>query len=441
MKHIPIVILLIVGITVRVLYGLTKPTPIVAPDTYGYYLIGQRIVHKTVPVFNDERTPVYPLFLSAVMFIRGSFNAPILSPDFYKGASAVTVVQALLGIIGYLLLFKLIYELTHEKTLSLLLTIILSLNTLHFGWEHVLTAESMTFFWLSLLLYVCMVYLKKPTHSTLLILIFLFIVGFLLKPLFIGLPLFIVPILTWKRGMTKMFAVSTAVLFLYGFIPMTYIKTNVQRKNYYGINHVSDVNLLGKILEYRIPVSLTTTYSKLASAIGSYQQMTRNPDPYAFLSWYEPNLLTGDTEKRTLNELRSVTIQTIQSNLVPYGIYSIGQIPRILARSPDSYAAVSRGEKGFAMWNVLQMLFRAAQYISFLMIVCFLHAMYIFIKSRRRQSALMLLVCAVFFYQLMMVSLFAFTAEEYGRLMSPMMPFVYGIIVSWIYTNIYAKNT
>lgn len=111
----------------------------------------------------------------------------------------IILLQSLFGIIGLLVLYKTLIMAGVSTIASYIYTLFISFNILVFGWERILMTEGLSTFWLIIVLFMIVKILKKDKIIYFLHLLLIFIIGFLLKPFYVFLPLLIVPIVYYSR--------------------------------------------------------------------------------------------------------------------------------------------------------------------------------------------------------------------------------------------------
>lgn len=465
----------LLSLVIRLAYVRTYQ-PQILPDTYGYYLIGQRITSGQLPIFNPQRTPGYPLFLQVTYAMTGAQKSEINSVGFWRGAGITTFIQSALSALGVTLLTWLFYQLTKysgialERTNShsreiprqarddnfifiIILNLLLASNILTFSWDSLLVVESLSTSWLALSSIWLFITLIKPTKFKILTLIIFGWLGFLLKPVFLGLPIiwfflhglsFRVPMLIGARNLIHQWislpagrqvtlhipkfemTLSKSIL-IFILLPLFYILINWQTVNYPGINHVQDINLLGRVIKDKLgPKAGEKIAPELTKKLSEYQNGDNPKDPYTFLQSADPTLLTDDTRQADRNRLKPWVNTIILSNLPQYVWGVIKDLPTALY----SYQ-MEKYELGIMNYGFISSFHKTL--ITILTPIILLLIFPAFNNWRKKismETSIILILHLTIWY--MLVATVAFGYGEYARLLTPIQPVVYFLGVWWV---------
>src|SRR3989338_10370996 len=129
---------------------------VTTPDSDGYYKLERKLTGGKILnlVFNDERTPLYLVFLHFGMSLTGNNNPDYQSREFYRGAYFITSLQTIFGILSILLIYITLMKLKVNPQKALFFSLFSSLNIMIFSWEKILLTESLTIFLLILIFYI-----------------------------------------------------------------------------------------------------------------------------------------------------------------------------------------------------------------------------------------------------------------------------------------------
>jgi len=421
-RNQPIITVLLLCLAIRIIYREYSPDAVVTPDSFGYYDIGRKMLSESFwPNFvNDHRTPLYPLFLNVLMAASGNIGAAVGSAQFMKGATFITIVQSVIALTGLYLLYKTALILKIEKRYASLFTLFISLNHLLFAWEGVLLTESLVIFWIILTTYILLIALKKIGSSVMVILLLLFIAGFLLKPAYLAFPLVTLPIIAFthqKKGILMPIVVS---LLLFLAVPFAYIKGNEALHNYSGVNHITDINLMGRILQYNLPVEAGRDVTFFYGAVRDYRAIGGDPMPYRFLEYYDPQIY--DKPER-LNDLQRFTRAVVLDNLPRFITLGVAEIPKRMLEPNDLIAENPEAPFLLTLFNGLRSFYTAAQYLTLLVLPLFFLVLFRFFRKPSFPTAATMIIGVIALYQII-VSVF-FGYSEFGRLISVVQPQLY----------------
>ena len=416
-------LIVITASVIRYIYSVYHPTITVASDTFGYYEIGNRILMENISnlFFNDERTPIYPLFLASIMKLQGFPTAVVLSDEFYTGARLIVFIQHIIGILSLILMFFILRLLKVKSKYAFLLTIIISINPMVFFWEKVLVTETLTTFFLLLTLYIFLKGLETGKTVYFILLLSSLIFGFLLKPFYLFLPLFLLPVIPLYKNMKKSFMLFISITLVFLLIPLIYIRQNKINYQYNGINRSGDINLLGKILKYNLPVERAIRIEYFYENVKNYRTINGNSMPYRFLEFYEPRIYDDDN-KKLMNLLPEFNFKVITGNLPEFVIKSLQELPQALSEKSEMITPTG-SDKLSVFFILLFNIYNKLQYLFFLVFAFFPLSMLLFSKKRKFKNTSVFLLGVISVYQIFF-SLFL-SYGEFGRLIAPAQPVIY----------------
>lgn len=426
-------IILAISIAIRVLYIGHAPGVILSHDSYSYYSSGNRIFETGIPG-DDARTPVYPFLMAGMARLFGGGHQPeLFSAPFLKGMHLLIFLQSLSGLMVVIFLNRLAKKLHISSIPRYLLLLIAGTNIMLFANERMILAEACATAWLvgiTLYLYSPP---EKPGWLWFFALALLYMVGVFLKPVYMFFPLATIPIVCWLHLNKRFLIGSAAVLTVFFISIVCYIRMNAMWYGYPGISHTGDINLLGKILLFNLPVDAAKqTMPELSLAIESYRQSGREPQPYYFLEYYDREIYGEHKEK--LNELSRFNRMVVLSSFPQYAMQSFGQIPMALTQTNQVVLLMDSGHGALAQF--FQLLHRFYASLQWLLLL-FPIAIPIALWTGKKERTDMLLPVAVGCYQVVMSVFFSY--EDYGRLISPALPVLY-LVVVWVFTSMIAAT-
>lgn len=417
----PLFFVLIISVLLRLIYIAIDSNLIITADSYGYYNNAFQILHSDNPVvyiINDNKTPLYPLFLAYTVFPNQPLERTVSNPHFLLFANILFGIGTICAIMFCLSFFRLPYW------LSSLVGIMIGTNTTLLYFEHTLLPESLSTFLLALSLTLFINVLKKFSFVRMVIIFIIGIFLFLLKPMFVAIPLlyYLFAIFYYKTRASFMIITCASLLYIgciYG-----YMTVNQNINGYFGMNHSTDINLLGRIIQLNIPyASIDSFYT---TKLKEYRKISSNYMPYRFMDW-----VGNDTNiyfnKPLLQELQIFTRTVIKNNLWEYVSKSIPDIPMLLVNP-----GLPRDVIIFPIITTIH------TWIRFLVIIFIILIPYLLLlKIKRFYFVLLLCMNTIVIYVLFTITLGAFndssTQNDIGRVMMPVIPILYSVIAVELY--------
>ena len=419
--HLLIIILASLVIRLPLFFAHSAVT---TADTDGYYKLERKLTDGKIlnMVFNDERTPLYLIYLHFGMSLSGNFNPIYKSAEFYNGAYLVTSLQTIFGILSILLIYFTLIKIKVNPQKALLCSLFLSGNIMIFSWEKILLTESLTIFLLILIFYISVNLLTYKTFPYKLLLILCSALLILLKPIYLGLPFLILLIYCLHKYQRAKIRFAIIFLIIYLVLPLAYVRYNFVQRKYLGINHITDINLLGKIMQFNLPITNAKKFRYFYETLSDYRQKKFPPMPYTFLEYYDP-LIYSHTEK--LNSLSGFNAKVISSNLTGFFTRSISQIPSAMLEKSEFIKTVIPpvGLANF-VYRYLYEIYKTVQYLTLIFIPIFIVSIFLFFKKRNNlKFAVFFLAGMISFYQIVLSVFFSY--EEFGRLIVVVQPLLY----------------
>jgi len=273
-------IIIFVGSIVRVLFSMSFPTYRTGGDTVSYYYTAPHIV-KNFIVADPWRTPGYPIIIALPYLLEGKEMPRVISQfDFIPEFWSIRVAQIVTGILTLVVLFFLLRALGVSDNHAGAFTLFTACSYPLLLFEYYLVPESFAIFCLMGTVILTIFLLKRFRMWQFLLLMILSIFGFLLRPMSILLPVIFIFILVWHWRTRKVFAASIVAIIMYAGFLTWYSQANYALYQYRGISRISDVNILGKILAYHIPVDSAADSNGVKTIISTYMKGSYNPDPW-----------------------------------------------------------------------------------------------------------------------------------------------------------------
>ncbi|KKT35113.1 MAG: hypothetical protein UW22_C0059G0011 [Candidatus Gottesmanbacteria bacterium GW2011_GWB1_44_11c] len=415
-----ILIIICVALGARFLYGQIQRTPgvLMYPDSYGYYGLGTQMVAspRLSTVITPYRTPLYPLFVGGTAFLLGKAGADVRSPDFQRVGSTIILLQELIAIVTLILLYKGLSYLDLNKRRALFITLFFSVDPMLLAFERTMLTETMTVFFSALVTYASVRILMKPTHMNFLLFLAASTLGFLTRPAFLAIPVAAAPFLLWfffrkKNRLAMGFVMLTTLCYL--LVPVLYSWINERYYGYKGIQEVSDIDMLGRILEFRISPDAGKDIRFLYTEVQKQQRFGGPTMPFEFINSFDPTLY-GNMEK--MNGLQTFVRRVVKTNFALYCLHAFSYSPRMLFDvSTATFIPDQAPSKEKTLFQILWHVYRISQYPSVLVFFVFPFLLSLFFKHTTIQRTVAVLCISIVVTQVLL-TVFVVYYEDYGRL-------------------------
>lgn len=418
-KHIHIFAVLFVCLLLRLLFIWQNPEPIITPDTYGYYETSEQIFSQDffTYIFNERRTPLYPLILGSFMLPTGHFPS-ILSAGFIQGSLYIVLFQSFIGLLGILIFYKTLRLLSFKPLFSHLLTLFIGCNILLFAWEKVLLTESLSIFFILLVTYFSLKTLKKPMTINIFILLVLFVLAFLLKPQFVGLPFIIFTQFFFNTKKLRLPIVIS--IFIFSLLIFIYTHHNDNVFDYKGITRNSEINLLGKIIKFRLNIEHAKNYPYFYNSLSAYRKISQDSLPYRFLEYSDSDIYKKNFH---FNELQGFNRTVILANLGVFSWRSFLEIPGALLETSEFVNPPKNSHFLSPLFSFLFFIEQKILYLNLLILIALPFTFYQLLKNSSFENKALSLLAIITLYQIV-TSVFL-SYGEFGRLLTPAIPLIF----------------
>ena len=358
MKRKSLILALLVfsfSLLLRVLYTQAIPGLIPHGDQEGYIQIGN-LIHSSPSlstIINPYRTPLYPLFL---LFAHSIFHTYTVIP----------YLQYLIASFSLTLFFLSLVKQKIMPLLSLAIVLLISLSINVFGWEKSLMTEGLATSWLLLLVSVSLPLFELITVRRLLLFFFLSVLGFLLRPMVLPIPIIILAFLLVQNVVERktQSAKLWFTIVLYILIPVFYILGNTYFHGYKSIQQVGDVDVFARILQFQLPVDAGKAYPFYVNIAKNYVYDSKDFRPFDILKSYDPDIYG---KQYMFNDLRSFNREVILSNPVQYALHALSDLPKAVTES-SPFLHIDSPQNLFSMtglFYILQEFSRVLTYGNF----------------------------------------------------------------------------
>lgn len=423
-----IFIILFFAIGVRYLYAQTTPKIALSYDSLGYYEYGLRLIqHPSLDNFISQfRTPIYPLFIGLTMVFSGSPHAEVGTLEYYSGMELLMVFQHCIAIFTIITLYFCLKKLQVRHWLILVTTILYSLNILLFFWERTLLTESLSISWTVCMTLTSIIILQKAKFRYFVIFLILSIIGVLLRPANIFLPLgFMISIMLSYRKINIVIPTSI-ILIIYILVPFGWSLYNSNVHQYRGFQTYSDINIFGRIMVKHIPGLAGSKFPSIYTGFEEYLATSKNIDPYAYFEHLDQNFFSFP---QNLIDLHGFNVEILKTEFFAYIFSIIPDIPKAFYESlsiPHNYTEISH-----FLFSLLH----------FSYLLCFPFWVYRIGKLKQAQTFLQKL--PILLYALAWIQLIinvGLSYSEYFRLNISVMPLFYLSLILWLNQYLTSKN-
>jgi hypothetical protein len=318
-----LVVILLAASIARMIFYAQYPLPGIGADSRSYYETGL-LIEKNFVFVDAWRTPVYPVFLLAIEKATGlkDIGYQITPGDL---SYAVLFIQSLIGIIHAGLFFLLLRRLIENTHISVVLALLFAIHPVVIGFERIISTESLAICWFTVFVFLAITLIKRVHPGLLFLFLGWSIFGAFLRPAFLPLPVFVLTYMWLKRRTTASFGYALICCLLYGGICFLYIQMNGSINQYPGFTRISDINIVGKILQFNLPVNTLPSDNVFKQSVELYRLNNGAPDPWRFLEaypmYYNPEYF---------NQLSRAAKDVLFSAWREYSVLVLRQVPGAL---------------------------------------------------------------------------------------------------------------
>lgn len=226
-----------------ILYALHLAT-VIAPDSKDYLATARKIL-DTGQIADPKRTPGYPAFLALVFSLFRS-----------QDHALVVAVQLGLCFIVAFGVYLLAYRLAANRWVATVAAALVGLNIYMLDWAYSIRDESFSYALTVALFLVVERLARRPTRVTAAAFVAVATLVVMTRPFYLFLPALIgLALLARALGLRaprrELATLGLALVVVYALVG-GYVALNGATNGYYGVSYISDANLFGKVLEYRM---------------------------------------------------------------------------------------------------------------------------------------------------------------------------------------------
>lgn len=429
MPRYTLIKIFLIALLVRIIYTVASPSMyLFNADTAGYYDLGVAFFsHPSVQtLITPYRTPVYPLFLNAVMHAIGVGGTPFASPAFLWGSQFVAAIQMIIGAVAFTAFYQILTRVMPTRA-RVLFAAFLLFDVFVIGWERTLLTEGLAISVSLIITTVLLHILIRPSVKKFILLWLLLTFGFLLRPSYAIYPAATLPVIAWyfrKQARVVFFACIT--LAATTLVPLAHARINYSNYGYFGIQYVGDINILGRILGFNLPVESAKNYAYFYTTVKDARaKYNFIPTGFQFLRQYDSNI--WDKAYRFV-ELQGFNRTVIMNNLPTYAGKAIASIPEILLQVCDFtlVAPASTNILTHIVWW-LQQAYGYTQYATIAVPFLWVPACIIFLVKPTRWNAILALIGTIATSQILLTAFVVYKdiGGQYGRVLSVVQPHMY----------------
>lgn len=247
---------------VTICYYANAPHPGIDPDTDAY-LRQARAILDSGHFVDAARLPGYPSFIALLFLATGRGNL-----------DAVSIAQGVLYVLATLELYAALCLVLRRAWVAAVIVAPIAINTHLLSYVRPILSEGLALFLLASLALALVLALRWPGPLALWGVTLALLALFLTRPewIYLPVPLFaVLLLLAWRRGQLRRL-LPTAVLTL-GVLYATlggYVILNRVQNSCTCVTYISNVNLLGKVMQYRMEREAPPQYAAMTQLVSAH---------------------------------------------------------------------------------------------------------------------------------------------------------------------------
>lgn len=263
-KYYPFAALtLLVTALVTACYYINHPQPDIFPDTGTYRYVAVQNITLHGWIVDAHRMPGYPMLMAIVYGIAGVNND-----------GAVSLVQTALFVLAVLEIFAAAYLLLRHAAVACAIALVIGTNIVILSFVKPVLSEGLALWCITSLALALLWFLQWPRARSIwlvtgfLILVFLTRAEWAYAPLLVfGYILFV----TARRGRVRRLLPHLLAGFLLCYAVVGgYVYVNATQNNYAGIVDTQNINLFGKVVQYRLQDTAPAQYADITGELDAY---------------------------------------------------------------------------------------------------------------------------------------------------------------------------
>jgi hypothetical protein len=421
-RHFPLLVVLVASTSlVLAAYASNHPQPVLSHDSPSYLADARQIATSANPV-NPERMPGYPLLIAVVFQLAGQGNY-----------GALYAAQATLHALATLEVYALAFLIFRRRWIAFACGLLVGPNAVLLALITPVLTEGLGLWLVVSLALSATLFVRSLRPRDLWLTAGCALALFMTRPEWYLLPL---PLFAYllcvaaRRGALRRQIPHAAVagVVLYALLG-AYVATNVLQNQYMGITYIQNVNLMGKVIQYRMVNEAPPQYAEPARVIAA--DMAHGvSNPYAIAN------LSPAFKRDHYALFGDVASAIIRDHPVEFIVKSISVAFRSLASTHARSQIDPRGQY-FAWLSALRTLdlWLVPMYQLFPFCAMLWAALLIYPRTRRLRMVEMACgVALITLYGLAMTTLGGY--ESYDRLHTPFDPLMAVVIVGTLLTGV-----
>ena len=247
---------------VTICYYANAPHPGIDPDTAAY-LRQARAILDSGHFIDATRLPGYPTFIALLFLATGRGNL-----------DAISIAQGVLYVLATLELYASLCLVLRRAWVAAVIVAPIAINTHLLSYVRPILSEGLALFLLASLALALVLAVHWPRPLALWGVTLALLALFLTRPewIYLPVPLFaVLLVLAWRRGQLRRL-LPTVVLTL-GVLCVTlggYVVLNRVQNSCTCVTYISNVNLLGKVMQYRMEREAPPQYAAMTQLVSAH---------------------------------------------------------------------------------------------------------------------------------------------------------------------------
>lgn len=212
-----------------------------------------------------------------------------------------------------------------------------------------------------------------------------------------------------------------------------YSLMNYKYNRYFGISRTGDINLLGKVFQYNLPIESGKSFGQIYDNITEYKKWGDTSNPWEFAKTYPDiywNQNRGLWDGPSFDVIKKFSRTVVFHNIFQYITQSLLFFPQAMLETPFMKPLLQPTAEGFSIvFHFLYYLYQKLQYLTLIILVTFPITFIEFLTKRNLVSAIYTLLGMFCLYQISFAVFFSFM--DYGRLIIPVQIFLFLFSFYW----------
>ena len=393
-------------------------------DTNGYLQITNEISQGKFPSL-AVRSPVYPIFL-LIPYVTHSFPLAV------KFSLVLTAFS-------FVLLYKIFFRLTKNKWLSVFSVLFINLDYSIIQYQAILQTESISIPLFIILFYLHLIQTENNQSKKHLVLTIIFdVLIILLRPSLIIIPIsfYIVKIILTKFKFIKSANKKIALRFLsIGlFINLSVVVAqsaiNYTKDNMFAVSDVSQINMLGKFIQYNyLDKEYTNPPDLLPKTVKIFNDLNKPDSPHVLLDEMTNQKLVYETFTQHIYAMNQFIFE---NNKLDFHLKTLKLIPQNFKTDRSHYVWYKLEYQNSKFVITIENIFNKLNQYK---LICFLIstgiAVYLFTQKQYPKFICLALILASILSTIVTITYFSY--DEYDRLKIHIEPFLDFLVIYSIY--------